>query len=106
MIKRLALPLLRRSLAHWPAAVIVGPRQCGKTTLAKSIGGEYYDLEQDRDRLRLDMAWDQLCEGRSLVILDEAQSWPEIFRAFAGRLMQSGDAMVGFFYSVRLPLHS
>ena len=74
MIKRLALPLLRSSLAHWPAAVIVGPRQCGKTTLAKSLGGEYFDLEQERDRLRLDMKWDQLCEGRSLVILDEAQS--------------------------------
>ena len=86
MIKRLALPLLRRSLAHWPAAVIVGPRQCGKTTLAKSIGGEYYDLEQDRDRLRLDMAWDQLCEGRSLVILDEAQSWPAIFPRLRGAI--------------------
>ena len=64
----------------------MGPRQCGKTTLAKSIGGEYYDLEQDRDRLRLDMAWDQLCEGRSLVILDEAQSWPAIFPRLRGAI--------------------
>ena len=79
MIKRLADAMLRKNLADYPAVVIVGPRQCGKTTLAKSIGGEYFDLEQDRDRLRLDLEWDRLCAGRTRVILDEAQTWPALF---------------------------
>jgi predicted AAA+ superfamily ATPase len=39
---------------------LVGPRQCGKTTLAHSIGGVYYDLEQQSERLRLDLEWDRV----------------------------------------------
>ena len=50
MIKRLALPLLRRSLAHWPAAVIVGPRQCGKTTLVQTLAPDHgYATLDDED---------------------------------------------------------
>jgi len=30
----------------FPAVALVGPRQSGKTTLAKSLGGQYFDLEQ------------------------------------------------------------
>jgi len=86
MIKRLADAMLRKNLADYPAVVIVGPRQCGKTTLAKSIGGEYFDLEQDRDRLRLDLEWDRLCAGRTRVILDEAQTWPALFPRLRGAI--------------------
>jgi predicted AAA+ superfamily ATPase len=57
----------------------VGPRQAGKTTLARSLGGRYFDLEQEPDRLRLDLEWNEIEAGRSLIVLDEAQAWPEVF---------------------------
>lgn len=62
-----------------PAAALFGPRQCGKTTLARSLGGAYFDLEQESDRIRLDAKWEQLVSGRELVVLDEAQSHPPVF---------------------------
>jgi len=58
---------------------IAGPRQCGKTTLARSLGGEYFDLEQESERVRLDLEWQRLVAGRARVVLDEAQSWPAVF---------------------------
>jgi predicted AAA+ superfamily ATPase len=65
---------------------LVGPRQCGKTTLARSFGGAYFDLEQSGDRLRLDLEWDPLAAGNALVILDEAQAWPEVFGRLRGTI--------------------
>jgi hypothetical protein len=71
--------LVRHRLRSFPAVGLVGPRQCGKTTLAKSLGGIYFDLEQESERLRVDLDWERLTASRDLVILDEAQSWPEVF---------------------------
>jgi hypothetical protein len=65
---------------------VVGPRQTGKTTLARSLGGVYFDLEQPGDRLRLDLRWDGLARAGSLVVLDEAQSWPEVFPRLRGAI--------------------
>lgn len=79
MRPRRQLSLLRRRLATTPAVALLGPRQCGKTTLAGAVGGRYFDLEHEPDRLRLDLVWDEIQASRELVILDEAQSWPEIF---------------------------
>jgi predicted AAA+ superfamily ATPase len=79
MIDRLLLAELHRRLADYPAVALLGPRQCGKTTLAQSLGGAYFDLEQEPERLRLDLEWqDRLAQPERLV-LDEAQAWPEIF---------------------------
>ena len=83
--------LLERRLASYPAVALVGPRQCGKTTLARSLGGRYYDMELESDRLRLDLEWDQMAGGGSLVVIDEAQAAPEIF----GRLRCTIDAQRG-----------
>ena len=71
---------LREMLRHYPAAALVGPRQCGKTTLAKSLGGSYFDLEDEADILKLDLSWDRLMEEQSLIVLDEAQSYPAVFK--------------------------
>jgi predicted AAA+ superfamily ATPase len=79
MIARRLGSLLAARLRDYPAAALVGPRQCGKTTLAKSLRGTYFDLEKEPDRLRLDVEWDKVAAGRSLVILDEAQEMPAIF---------------------------
>jgi hypothetical protein len=79
MINRALAGLLTERLAQFPSVALVGPRQCGKTTLAKTISREYYDLEQPSERLRLDLAWHDLTERDGLLVLDEAQAWPEVF---------------------------
>ena len=79
MKRRLAAALLRARLARFPAVALLGPRQCGKTTLGRSLSARYYDAEQPADRLRLDLDWPEIAAGRGLVVIDEAQSWPEVF---------------------------
>ncbi len=86
MITRQVQSLVEQRLLDYPAVALVGPRQCGKTTLAKTVGGHYFDLEQEPDQLRLDLAWDDLVAGDELVILDEAQSWPEVFDRLRGAI--------------------
>lgn len=86
MIARLAKKQLVRLLKDNPAVCLTGPRQCGKTTLAKRLHGEYFDLEQESDRLKLDLRWDELVAGRRLVILDEAQSYPPVFPKLRGAI--------------------
>lgn len=86
MLARLVSPELRLRLATYPAAALVGPRQCGKTTLARALGGVYYDLEQPSERLRLDLEWATVTEGDRLIVLDEAQEWPEVFPRLRGAI--------------------
>jgi predicted AAA+ superfamily ATPase len=87
-------------LGAYPAVALVGPRQSGKTTLARSLGGSYFDLEQPGDRTRLDLEWDDVCASPRLAVLDEAQAWPDLFprlraaidarRSRAGRFLLLG----------------
>lgn len=79
MIERLAAKVVRERLRRSPAVGLIGPRQCGKTTLARALEGRYFDLEVESERLRLDLQWKSLTESEGLVILDEAQAWPEVF---------------------------
>ena len=65
-----------------PAVAIEGPRQCGKTTLARMIAGAdatYFDLESTVDRRKLETPEQTLAPLRGLVVIDEAQRMPEIF---------------------------
>ena len=71
--------LVERRLAAYPAVALVGPRQCGKTTLARSLGARYYDMELESDRLRLDLEWEEMASAPELVVIDEAQAAPEVF---------------------------
>ena len=63
-----------------PICALLGPRQCGKTTLARLIAGEqpshYFDLESPRDQLRLQNPEMALGELAGLVVLDEVQAMP------------------------------
>ena len=86
MIPRQISNTLKNRLQTFPAVVVVGPRQCGKTTLAKSFECQYFDLEQEADRLRLDLQWEQVLMSSSLVVLDEAQAWPEVFNRLRGAI--------------------
>ncbi|MBN2375289.1 MAG: ATP-binding protein [Sedimentisphaerales bacterium] len=79
MIKRDLTELINRRLKKNPAVSLVGPRQCGKTTLAKSLKGMYFDLETESDRIKLDAQWPDIINSDKLIILDEAQTVPEIF---------------------------
>ncbi len=86
MIRRYLRRCLLDRLKSSPAVALIGPRQCGKTTLAQTLSGVYFDLEQESDRLRLDLKWDILVAGKDLIILDEAQSWPVVFTRLRGAI--------------------
>jgi len=86
MLQRIVTNELQDCLKASPAVGLVGPRQCGKTTLARSLGGNYFDLEQPADRVKLDLQWDQRIAESTLIILDEAQSWPEVFPRLRGAI--------------------
>jgi predicted AAA+ superfamily ATPase len=86
MKRRLTAGLIRARLAEYPAVALLGPRQSGKTTLARSLSGLYFDAEQPADRVRLDLEWDQVLGGRRLAVIDEAQTWPELFPRLRGAI--------------------
>jgi len=86
MIRRQIQSLVEQRLTESPAVAIVGARQCGKTTLAQMLGGRYFDLEQEPERLRADLDWAALEQSDELVILDEAQTWPELFPRLRGAI--------------------
>ena len=94
MIERVKLILrLRQALHRSRVVALLGPRQCGKTTLARQIvpadSANYFDLENPRDLVRLDNPMTAL-EGLSgTVVIDEVQRRPELFpvlRVLADRL--------------------
>jgi len=73
---------LRSALDRAPIVALLGARQCGKTTLARGLVGDttqFYDLESSTDRQALAAAPERtLAAMRGLVILDEAQTMPEL----------------------------
>ena len=86
MIPRAITAVVKHRLTSFPAVALLGPRQSGKTTLAMALAGRYFDIEQEADRLRADLAWNSLTAGRELVIFDEAQAWPDLFIRLRGAI--------------------
>ena len=74
---------IRRALRRSPIALLLGPRQCGKTTLARefvSPGSErYFDLESPSDLARLAEPMTALAGLRGTVVIDEVQRRPDLF---------------------------
>jgi hypothetical protein len=75
---------LMARLQDYPVVAIFGPRQVGKSTLARDIAdiygqSHYFDLERPRDLARLSDPEGALEPLRGLVTLDEAQQQPELF---------------------------
>jgi len=87
MVPRVAIDLARKRLRDGPVLALVGARQSGKTTLARTLSDLHFDLEQPADRLRLDLEWESIVAGRRLIVLDEVQEAPEVF----GRLRNAID---------------
>ena len=93
-------PILSREALHYPAIALIGPRQCGKTTLAKqwlnSIRGrggvaQYFDLEKPSDRMKLASDPEAfLRRQEGTVCLDEVQYAPALFEVLRS-LMKIAD---------------
>ncbi len=78
-------PELQECLIDFPAVAVLGPRQCGKSTLARKIitkqpNAKYLDLEKPADLTKLqepELFFSQ--HSDKLICLDEVQCLPEIF---------------------------
>ena len=89
MIHRDKVSEITELLDAFPAVAILGPRQVGKTTLAREIGRQrpsvYLDLESEQDRSKLtDPAYYLARHQDKLVILDEIHRVPELFQTLRG----------------------
>ena len=84
MDRPLYLNQLSRAVRRSPITALVGPRQCGKTTLAhifaKDKSVSLFDLESQLDLNRLQNPQLMLSSLRGLVIIDEIQVMPDLFR--------------------------
>jgi len=97
MIPRTAiLERIRGALARSPVVVLTGPRQAGKTTLARELLPEdspnYFDLEDPLSLARLEEPRTALDPLEGLVVLDEVQRRPDLFpvlRVLADRARRS-----------------
>jgi uncharacterized protein len=84
MIKRKRIiEALKAALGRSKVVVLAGPRQCGKTTLARELLSEdsvnYFDLEDPASLARLDEPMVALGPLRGLVVIDEVQRRPDLF---------------------------
>jgi predicted AAA+ superfamily ATPase len=85
MLDRYALQAaVHRALARSPAVALVGPRQVGKTTLARTLLGEgaaqWFDLEDPQVEAQLREPLTALRDLQGLVVIDEVQHAPDLFK--------------------------
>jgi hypothetical protein len=84
MIQRLSIRnALQAAIARSRIVVLTGPRQCGKTTLARELVSEdsvnYFDLEDPASLIRLEEPMTALRPLRGLVVIDEVQRRADLF---------------------------
>lgn len=97
MLQRPAfLDHLKSAARRSPITALLGPRQCGKTTLARLFaegqGATFFDMESVADQRRLQNPELALGELSGLVILDEIQVVPELFPVLRGLVDRPGHA--------------
>jgi predicted AAA+ superfamily ATPase len=81
--RTLLLDRIRRALQRSRVVALIGPRQSGKTTLARQIvpnrSPNYFDLEEPASLALLDQPMTALENLRGIVVIDEVQHRPDIF---------------------------
>jgi predicted AAA+ superfamily ATPase len=71
---------LKKLISSFPIVAILGPRQCGKTTLAKQTKYDhFFDLENPRDLSRLEQPLLALEKLKGTIVIDEIQRRPDLF---------------------------
>lgn len=71
---------LAKLMGIFPLVAILGPRQCGKTTLARTLKtAHYFDLENPQDAAFLEQPQLALEDLTGLIVIDEIQRMPELF---------------------------
>jgi hypothetical protein len=74
---------IQNALERSPVVALIGPRQCGKTTMARSFvpsdSLNYFDLEDPVSLARLEQPMIALQDLRGLVVIDEVQRRPDLF---------------------------
>jgi len=74
---------VKKAISRSPIVALLGPRQCGKTTLARAIcknqARNYFDLESQTDLRRLVNPEIILASLSGLVVIDEIQTKPDLF---------------------------
>ena len=82
--RRRYLDRLEKAIERSPVVSILGPRQVGKTTLAREFArgrdATFFDLESEVDQRRLANPEMVLGDLRGLVIIDEIQRMPHLFQ--------------------------
>jgi hypothetical protein len=77
------LKSLRAGLKAAPVVALLGPRQCGKTTIARELAAgmraTYLDLENPADLARLGEPMLALTPQKGLIVIDEVQRRPDLF---------------------------
>lgn len=81
MIARTAESPLKRLASQFPAVILLGPRQCGKTTLVRHfVAARYFDLERPSDLQVFSGDIEYALQNlKDPLILDEAQTLPALF---------------------------
>ena len=74
------LEKLQQLMRTFPVTCLIGPRQCGKTTLARSLErNHYFDLENPRDMALFETPQLNLEKLDGTIVIDEVQRKPELF---------------------------
>lgn len=75
--------VIEESLLAYPVTLLAGPRQCGKTSVARRVAmrrkATYFDLEDPETYLRPESASAILKDIKGLVVIDEIQRQPGLF---------------------------
>ncbi|MBN2088779.1 ATP-binding protein, partial [candidate division KSB1 bacterium] len=71
---------IEKRIKNFKVTAITGPRQSGKTTIAKQFNAsDYFDLENPRDLVRLENPQFALENKKGLIVIDEIQRKPDLF---------------------------